>query len=232
MTVTEFALLHLRHPLSASTPSRLLPTLATAMRLQDQWHLTHFPHLPSSAADRAAVWFTQVEDPSYLLTTANWESVAAHWKWIRSAENKRVMAELDGEVISGETVLLHVVGDIFCSSPSRSKSEPETIPLLRSPVISIQRTFIEKREKEAFAVRFEQIKGIVQEHAHPFLMRYGWREDVEDDAEEEEFVLVCGWESVEEHSACAETWESSKYSELRELVARVDLKHYTRLSLE
>jgi hypothetical protein len=51
------------------------------MQTQDEWHLAHFPHLPSSAPSRAAVWFAQVEDPSVLLTTARWESVAAHWDW-------------------------------------------------------------------------------------------------------------------------------------------------------
>jgi hypothetical protein len=51
------------------------------MQTQDEWHLAHFPHLPSSAPSRAAVWFVQVEDPSVLLTTARWESVAAHWDW-------------------------------------------------------------------------------------------------------------------------------------------------------
>jgi hypothetical protein len=82
MTVTEFALLHLTHPLPDAPPSsRVFPTLASAMHLQDKWHQTHFPHLASSAADRAAVWLTQVEDPSYILTTAKWESVAAHWEW-------------------------------------------------------------------------------------------------------------------------------------------------------
>ncbi|EAQ90573.1 predicted protein [Chaetomium globosum CBS 148.51] len=96
--VTEFALIHLipkptndtNQTTTATTtpiPPKFLAALASAMRDQDKWHAAAFPDLPSSAAERAAVWFRQVEDPTWLLTTARWESVAAHWDWIRSEEN-------------------------------------------------------------------------------------------------------------------------------------------------
>jgi quinol monooxygenase YgiN len=148
-------------------------------------------------------------------------------------ENKGVMAELDKDIISGDTVLLHVAGNIFglSSSESGAGSESGLIPLLESPVISIGRMFVKKANKEAFAARFEEVKGIAEEYARPHLVRYGWREDVEDGAEEE-FVLVAGWESVEKHLAFAETEAFARYGQIREFVARVDLKHYKRLSLE
>ncbi|AEO56244.1 hypothetical protein MYCTH_2032845, partial [Thermothelomyces thermophilus ATCC 42464] len=84
--VTEFALLHLTTP-SPHLPDSIRASLAAATRLQDAWHAKAFPALPSSAVDRAALWFPQVEDPSWLMTTAKWDSVAAHWDWIRSEEN-------------------------------------------------------------------------------------------------------------------------------------------------
>ncbi|KAL2191120.1 hypothetical protein L209DRAFT_658475, partial [Thermothelomyces heterothallicus CBS 203.75] len=84
--VTEFALLHLTTP-SPPLPDSIRASLAAATRLQDAWHAKAFPALPSSAVDRAALWFPQVEDPSWLMTTAKWDSVAAHWDWIRSEEN-------------------------------------------------------------------------------------------------------------------------------------------------
>jgi hypothetical protein len=56
--------------------------------------------------------------------------------------------------------------------------------------------------------------------------------DGEEGAEEDEFVLVCGWESVEQHFGFAEAEGFARYGELRELIARTDLKHYKRLLLE
>jgi quinol monooxygenase YgiN len=144
------------------------------------------------------------------------------------------MAELDGDIISGDTVLLHVAGDIFgpSGSESGSGSGRGLIPLLESPVISVGRMFVEKSKKEAFAAMFEEVKGVAEKYASPHVVRYGWREDVEEGAEEDEFVLVCGWESVEQHLAFAETEEFARYGQIREFMGRVDLKHYKRLSLE
>lgn len=85
MPVTESAL-----RLRAPDPTRLLPTLAEARRIQDDWHLRDFPHLPSSASDRFALWFGRVDDPSQLLARAKRESAAAHWDWYGLDEHQVV----------------------------------------------------------------------------------------------------------------------------------------------
>ncbi|KAK4147199.1 uncharacterized protein C8A04DRAFT_25001 [Dichotomopilus funicola] len=267
MTVTEFALLHLNTPSSSTTttapadtntntntptplPTPLLKTLSHAMQIQDTWHATAFPSLPSSSLARAAHWFRQIEDPSWILTTALWSSVEAHWDWIRSPENAGVMGGLteagagdsttgeeDGEegkgkegwVIAEDTGLWHVGGVLFAGE----KGEGEEVGLLESPVISLGRMYVKKGEdRERFAAKFEEVRGILERFARPHAVRFGWREDGEEGAEEEEFVLVAGWESVAQHFAFAESAEFPKYGEIRDLIARVELKHYQRFSLE
>ncbi|KAK4043477.1 hypothetical protein C8A01DRAFT_43603 [Parachaetomium inaequale] len=231
MPVTEFALLHLTTtpPPAESLPPNpknpILPTLASAMHIQSTWHATAFPALPSSAADRAAVWFAQVEDPSWLLTTARWASVDAHWDWIRSAENAGVMTGLEegGYIVGGDTVLWHVGGEIFGGGGGS---------LLESPVVSVTRMFVARGDRGRFAGKFGEVRGVLEGYAGPNLVRFGWREDGEEGAEEDEFVLVCGWESVEQHFGFAEAEGFGRYGELRELIARTDLKHYKRLLLE
>lgn len=255
MPVTEFALLHLSHtapaPAAPPLPAAVRETLASAMQLQSAWHAAHFPSLPSRAADRAAVWFAQVEDPAVLLTTARWASVAAHWDWIRSADNVAVMAALAerGDIIAEDTVLWHVEGEIFSGGGGEEEgggrggggggdgdgdgpARDRVVPLLQSPVISVGRMFVAREKREAFAAKFEEVKGILEEYARPHLVRYGWREDGEEGAEEDEFVVVCGWESVEKHFGFAESKGFARYSEIREILERVDLKHYKPLSLE
>lgn len=241
--ITEFALIHLipkpsphdndtNDTTTTAIPPNFLTTLASTMRIQDSWHATAFPDLPSSAAERAAVWFTQVEDPAWLLTTARWESVAAHWDWIRSAENQRVMGGLAERIVAEDTVLFHVAGGIFGGEKDKGGDGGGLGSLLESAVISVGRMFVKRGDRGAFEAKFEEVRGILEGYARPHLVRFGWREDVEEGAEEEEFVVVCGWDSVEQHFAFAESEGFPPYGELRELIARVDLKHYKLLPLD
>ncbi|KAL2157619.1 hypothetical protein VTH06DRAFT_5998 [Thermothelomyces fergusii] len=226
MPVTEFALLRLTTPSASFLPGSIRASLAAATRLQDAWHATAFPSLPSSAVDRAALWFSQVEDPSRLMTTARWDSVAAHWDWIHSEENQTVMSRLGAEksIIPEDTVLFHVSGDIFGSAGN--------LGLQESPVISMERMFVPRAARDGFEARFMEVKRILESYTGPDLVRFGWREDVEEGAKEDEFVLVCGWESVEAHIGFAESGGLARYAEIRNLLGRVDLQHYRRISLE
>ncbi len=125
-----------------------------------------------------------------------------------------------GDVVGKDTVLWHVEGGIFGDG------------LERSEVVSVERVVVERERRGLFAERFEEVKGLLEGYAGPGRVRYGWREDGEEGVEEEEFVLVCGWESVERHVGFAGTEESKKYGEVWELAARRDLKYYKRLLLE
>jgi hypothetical protein len=133
------------------------------------------------------------------------------------------MAGLEGHVIAGDTVLFHVGGDIF-GGDGDSDTPSGSVPLLESPVISVVRMFVERGDRKRFDARFEGVRRRLEEYANPHLVRFGWREDVEEGTQEDEFVLVWGGEGVDEHSGVV--------GEISGSAARVDLKHYKRLLLE
>lgn len=196
------------------------------------------------------------------MTTARWESVDAHWEWIKGDENQKVMAELVGEgkgeeedeeegkegkggdgdgkgdgneggakgergyIVAGDTVLFHVEGSLF-SEQDASRGEGY-VPLLESPVVGVERMFVLREKKGEFAEAFERLKGMLQD-VSPLVVRSGWRADGEAEAEEDEFVVVCGWESVEKHMEIAGKLAESNYCGILELVSRIDVKNYKRL---
>lgn len=220
MTVTEFAILRLSAP---PLRKEVRESLESATRAQDEWLAAHFPGLSSSASERAAAWFEETGDPSRILTTARWDSVAAHWQWIRSDVNVDIMTGLDKHNVSNDTVLFHVGADIFDdSAPSGS------VPLLQSPVISLARMSVAPENKQAFAARFAEVKGILEQHVSPFLVRFGWREELEAEAKEEEFVVVCGGESIDSHLKFSTNPVWSQDSQIVRLTVRVDVRHYKR----
>jgi hypothetical protein len=137
------------------------------------------------------------------------------------------MAGLEGHVIVGDTVLFHVGGTIF-GGAGASDGLSESVPLLESPVVSVLRMFVERGEREKFDARFEDVRMGLEEYANPHLVRSGWREDVEDGADEDEFVLVWGGEAVD----VVDGKGFAEYGEFSGLAARVDLKHYKRLLLD
>ncbi|GAB1314185.1 ABM domain-containing protein [Madurella fahalii] len=219
MAVTEFAVIHLTStPLSNSVRE----LLTSSTNVQDSWHAANFPTLPSSASDRAVAWFEQIEDPSQLMTTARWDSVAAHWQWIRSDGNIGVMTALGVHIVSQDTVLFHVDADIF-----EEASSSGSIQLLQSPVISVSRILVASENKGAFDAKFDEVKSVLEEYASPGLVRFGWREDLEAGAKEE-FVLVCGWESVEKHLDFAGAPGFDQFQGIQQFIETADIKHYKR----
>ncbi|KAK3308806.1 uncharacterized protein B0T15DRAFT_491356 [Chaetomium strumarium] len=233
MPVTEFAILHLKEPTPLNDSVRAI--LASAMRLQEEWHAAASPNSGAAAVDRAAVWFTQIEDPTRIMTTARWESVEAHWDWIRSEGNSRTMAALEEHIIPQDTVLFHVGhpavnwNGIF--GRISGLAQRGLCQLLDSPVISVEKMSVKRGNKEAFDAEFGKVLGVLQEYARPHLVQSAWRQDLEEGAEEE-FLVICGWDSVEQHRAFANSSEFSKYSEIQRLISGFELKHYKHLSLE
>lgn len=146
---------------------------------------------------------------------------------IRSDANVGVMAGLEEHVIEGDTVLFHVGGDIF-GGDGDSGSRSGSGPLLESPIVSVVRMFVERGDKERFDAGFEDVRRELEEYANPHLVRSGWREDVEEGAEEDEFVLVWGGEAVD----VVDGKGFAECGEISGLAARVDLKHYKRLLLD
>src|SRR4051812_39423486 len=113
MDVTEFAFARLK---IGDIEPALLEVLRKALHVQNDWHVTNYPHLPSTLTGRASFILEQIEDPTRILITAKWESVESHWKWIQSEENASVMASLGPYIVNEspeDLDLTHVDGDFF-----------------------------------------------------------------------------------------------------------------------
>ncbi|KAK0719711.1 hypothetical protein B0H67DRAFT_643033 [Lasiosphaeris hirsuta] len=164
----------------------------------------------------------QVEDQSKLLIATKWDSVVAHVQWMQSEENKSSMGKLMGEFLTmealGEFAMLHVEGELFGSTG---------INLLDSPVLNVERLFADGEKKEALIGKFSEVRGILEEFASQYAVSSGWREAAEAE-EQEELVVISGWESVEKHNEFAQVPGFAKYNEITQLVAKADAKHYNK----
>jgi hypothetical protein len=225
MTVTEIAILPL---ISGNVDPEFIVTLKGGLDIQNDWHIAHFPLLPTTLAGRASHCLQQVEDQGKILITAKWESLDAHWKWIRSPENAKVMAALGPYVPSSpiDMVLLHVDGVIFGEEPAVPSGE--AIALLDSPVISVDRFFVDKKSEEEFLGNISANKAVMEKGAAPYLVKGGWRVDVESE-DLLEYVLGGGWESVEKHMKFSQAPEASRLSDIKGIARGVDCKHYKRI---
>ncbi|KAK4449195.1 hypothetical protein QBC34DRAFT_100075 [Podospora aff. communis PSN243] len=225
MTVTEIATLKLA---IWELDENFKNVLQRGLDIQNDWHIAKFPHLPTTLIGRASHCLQQIEDPRTILITASWESVDAHWKWIRSLENEKVMGELRHYLTGSpnDMVLLHVSGAIFGGEAART---PEgSTSLLDSPVICVERFFVGASKKEQFLREFSIAEASIENAAAPFVVRDGWRVDVKS-KDLLECVLVTGWESVEKHTEFSQGSGSRCLAELKKIAKGVDTKHYKLL---
>lgn len=219
MTVTEIAILTL---VAGDVDPPLVDELKRSLDIQNDWHIAHFPHLPSTLEGRASHCLQEIEDRSKIIITAKWESLEAHWKWIRSEENAKVMAALSTHVTADpdDMVLLHVDSVLF------GKETLESTSLLDSPIIAVERLFISPSEQDRLE-GLEIAKDLTTKAAAPHPVRGGWRVDVESD-DRLEYVLVSGWDSVERHQAF-EVFAGSRLKEAKQVARKVNSKHYERI---
>ena len=218
MTVSEFAVLTL-----ATTPlnNEAKAALTKAQAMQDEWHTRSFPNSPLSRSKRASAWLHQVEDPSLIMTIAQWDTVQAHMDCVASDTNKAIMAELRGKYIDTSKGY-----DIFHTDTDFLEDGAGN-PLLKSPIISVSRLYVSAGKREEFAAQFAQVKPVLEAYAGPKFVRHGWREDLEEGANDE-FVLVCGWKSVEKHYAFSDVRGFDQFSQLQGFFVQIDVKHYKR----
>ena len=228
MDITEIAILSFRSPAPFRDPS-FLETWKQCTDAHGEWHADAFPGLPSSQTERAGAIFEQVEDPAKLMITAKWASVEAHWQWIESEENKRAMGAMESYGVSKNPTdidLFHLDADIFDSAPVEAAGE--TIALLDSPIIAVDRLFLDPAKKDEFANRLAAVDATLRENSRPFVVRGGWRVDVGPGGRQE-YVLVSGWESVDKHLECNPLTQLPESGAFKPLVAEVNTKHYRRI---
>jgi len=224
MNVTEIAILRLA---AGDIDSAFTNTAKRGLEIQNDWHIANFPHLPSTLAERASHCLQQIEDPGKIMITADWESVEAHWKWIRSEENTAVMTSLGSyfTISPDDMVLFHLDSSIFRNIPVDSSGE--SAALLDSPAISVERLFIDADKKDEFLDRLSVVRNLLEKAAAPRMVRGGWRVDVESE-DRLEYVLVSGWESVEKHTKFSQSPEAARIHEIKQLAREADSKHYKR----
>jgi heme-degrading monooxygenase HmoA len=222
MVVTEIAILRSH---SGVLDTTLREELKTAQSIQAEWHAEAFPTSPSTIAERGDAMFQQLEDPGSILLTTRWDSVPAHWQWIKSDKNQKIMNSLRTSIVSeghDAFVLLHVDSEIFCSP-----APPGYIHLLDSPVISVERMFLSSKDRGAFTTKFTAVKHMLEDFAWPHLVRGGWRVDNEVGGTDE-FILVCGWDTVENHQAFTQASGFGQYWAIRSLLVEPNTMHFKR----
>ncbi|KAI2629095.1 hypothetical protein GGS26DRAFT_112668 [Hypomontagnella submonticulosa] len=224
MAVTELAWLTIVGP---SITAEAKKATDHGFGVQDEWCIRNAPALPRGREGRGAAFFEQVEDPSVTLLTAHWESVEQHMAWIESPENKVVFPGLADHFQLDKLVLSHIDGvEIFKKSKATGVKSP-----LESPIISVSRLAVPAEKRQAFDQAWNEVKGSLEEFAGAELVKYGWRIEKEDPTKEE-FVLVCGWPSVEEHGEFTKVDGFQKLdSTVRSLAEIREVKHYQRILL-
>ncbi|KAH9241225.1 hypothetical protein K456DRAFT_1822092 [Colletotrichum gloeosporioides 23] len=246
MAVTELALLQFKELPNEET-KELLDYCQT---VQDTWVLRQKPGLPPKRVERGTAILQQVEDPSVLLLAAQWDSPEAHHEWIVSPENQNVMGKLT-PLIHREgpraVLFFHIDTPIFVPGQSipaamadgeaktgenkaegKKKAEDEPPNLLTAPVVSVGRFGVRPERKEEFVKKYAEAKWVVEDASKPYPVRGGWRIERAVDGTEE-FVMYCGWSSVEQHKAIAQHEGFKEWAGIQEFVTGTDIWHYRRI---
>ncbi|WYZ38555.1 hypothetical protein EsH8_III_000469 [Colletotrichum jinshuiense] len=119
-------------------------------------------------------------------------------------------------------------------TPEESKAEgkkkavDEPLSLLTAPVLSVGRFGVRSECKEEFVKKYAEAKWVVEDYSKPYPVRGGWR--IERAAENlEEYVMYCGWSSVEQHKEIAQQEGFKEWAGIQEFVTGTDIWHYQRI---
>ncbi|OAP58200.1 hypothetical protein AYL99_07290 [Fonsecaea erecta] len=208
MAVTELARLRLQDGTEASSAS-LHANLARAKNVMEE-------------ASGFEFWYYHcVEEPNVIFILGSWPSVDFHMhEFIPSPQNQELLALLKDQV----TVewMFHL--DI----------DQRTHPLpLNHDVLSIDRYIVEDDSKEQFKTTFEDNKPSLESYVgESGRLTWGWRLDKgydpssKNEKPKEQFVLLIGWDSVEQHLGFANMEEFQKHSQIRnDREEGSDIKH-------
>ncbi|THV45810.1 hypothetical protein BGAL_0448g00050 [Botrytis galanthina] len=223
MPCTEFALLPLTSPLSP----RLLPKLRTCK------------HVLERASGYPCHFYQQVENPSYMYIVGTWESPGHHERFLPSVENLGLFDLLRGEVVLGvgigETVegrgirMWHLEGDALSSlrtgiDEGIGEEDARKKPPFSAPIISCNRHYISSHNREGFSAMFNEVKHTLENETKEYEIEGGWR--IEKEAEDkEEWVMFCGWESVEKHMAFSKKESFKEWRGIVDWVEGFEVRH-------
>ncbi|KAF4808918.1 hypothetical protein CGCSCA5_v011914 [Colletotrichum siamense] len=110
----------------------------------------------------------------------------------------------------------------------KKKAEDEPPNLLTAPVVSVGRFGVRPERREEFVKKYAEAKWVVEDASKPYPVRGGWRIERAVDGTEE-FVMYCGWSSVEQHKAIAQHEGFKEWAGIQEFVTGTDIWHYKRI---
>ncbi|KIY00353.1 uncharacterized protein Z520_04038 [Fonsecaea multimorphosa CBS 102226] len=215
MAVTELARLRLQDGTEASSPS-LHANLAKAKDVMEK-------------ASGFEFWYYHcLEEPNIIFILGSWPSVDFHMhQFIPGPQNQELLALLQDQI----TVewMFHLDID------QRIQSLP-----LKHDVLSIDRYIVQAGKKERFQATFENNKHALESHVgEQGRLIWGWRLDkgydpsIGGEKPKEQFVLLSGWDSIEQHLEFANTEVFQKYSQIRShMEEEPDIKHARLMRVE
>ncbi|KAK8128227.1 hypothetical protein PG984_009335 [Apiospora sp. TS-2023a] len=235
MPVTEIAHLPLLPP-STSTPGgvpqgptpALLAVTREVLNIQDAWCAENLPS-NSKKPPQGVGLFSQVDDPSTLLLTAHWDSAAQHGEWIQSQANRDVLEKLVPHLDMSRVSLFHVDSvEAFTGPDTKAEGEKAT---LSAEYVSVSRFVVTAGQKAGFEGAWAEVGHIRQDFVSPFVHRGGWRIEKQEGSEEnDEYVLIGGWDSLAKHAEFAKSEGYAEYDKtLRAAMLECDTKFYQRV---
>lgn len=226
MPVTEVATLPLL-PHVDITDETFLAKLRQTQQVMATTPSAHAAQGEHRRGRRRFVYYQGIEDPRVLYLLGDWSSPAEHRDvFLPSPANQALLALVTPDVDMSRIEMHHV--DV---PAAHVPSDAE--------VLSIARLRVRGEDKGAFEARFDECRG--------WLDRYvswgrkpagGWRIEKapsssgkEGEEDEEEWVLLCGWVSVEEHQKFADAEGFAKFDRIREFLQGFETKHGKRIDL-
>lgn len=204
MAVTELALLSLLPP-STLNDTSLWKKLNSAKNAMETF------------TQRNLFFFSQIENPASLYIIGEWEDVKQHREdYIPSQTNQQMLALLKDQV--SVEWLIHI--DI----------DQENLPF-SAPIISVSRHFISSGQKETYGGTFEAVSHHLRSYVTPSHFARGWRTEREEGSDQEEDLLIAGWDNVASHHAFAQSDGFEELARIREFMKDADIKYAKRIDV-
>lgn len=210
MAVTELALIRAQPSVSVKSPE-LLENLSIAKSAME------------SATSATFYYYHCIEDPSLIYILGSWPSISAHMdSFIPSPQNQHLLQILKDQI--AVEWMFHI--DVDQAACPLTK-------ITESPVVAIGRHFISSSSKrQAFHDTFNANRKFLDSYIGAGdRVIGGWRIDRGAHRAQEEFLLLTGWQSVEQHMGFAKTDGFEKYAQIRAFVEAAEIKHAKRLQV-
>ncbi|KAI1330511.1 hypothetical protein F5Y16DRAFT_363364 [Xylariaceae sp. FL0255] len=157
------------------------------------------------AETRGAAYYRQLEDRGVALITCHWHTVAQHYQWIQSDENKSALAGIAPFLDMASVKLFHV--DDVEAFPA------ETLAL---PFLSVVRLKVEgeseSTKRAEVQKKWKSVKDLL-EHEAGSTHRAGWmiEKEMVDGKEIDQYVIVGAWKDGEALKSFIDgTWKNAE----------------------